>query len=809
MKAVSSYPRANSLQGSAKLGASAVPATGRHDGDRSPPRNVWLASAFHTPASDGESARVQSRPKTKTTGPVQNAPSICFVGLRNLPVLAREYGRLGAGGAELQQTLLARALAREGFSVSMVVADYGQPDGAVWDGIKTYKTFRPEEGIPGLRFLHPRWTKVWAAMERADADIYYTSCAGAIVGQVAMFARLRRRKFIFRIASNSDCDPASLLIRFWRDKQLYRYGLRRADRVLAQTPEQRAALLRNFGRHSHVAASLTGTPGTRRDLRSRDIDVLWVGNIRTLKRPELLLRLARELPELRFEMIGGPMPGSEALYESIEAQARAVPNLHFHGAVAYHAIGEFYERARVLAGTSEIEGFPNTYLQAWAHGTPVIAFLDPQELLSQHSLGSAVNTLDEMRSAVTALCTDAGLWEATSERCKRYMDARFDEAQMLAPYLEAIESLQTGSPDPCRSVLMVGTDPAGRGGIRTVVSGYLDAGLFDRFEGQYVVSHRKGGLWTKMIAALGGWLKVAWLLRRLDAPLVHVQCSSRASFWRKSVVCLLARLAGRPYILHIHSGEFIRFYEKSGRLAQRYIRGIFARAGTVIALSEQWRDRLRRISPSANIEILTNALVPPASEQVRPAANRDPVLLYLGDITRAKGVHDLTEAFARIAGELPQLQLVCGGLGSDAQVSELQRRPGVTGRISFPGWLGPEQKRAQLARAAVFVLPSYAEGMPMALLEAMSWGLPVVATAVGAIPELIADGKNGLLVAPGDVNGLASSLALLARDPALRERLGRAARACIEDTYTLESTLTRLGQIYRRYGIEPKRRKPA
>ena len=211
------------------------------------------------------------------TADPHSAPRICFVGLANLAVLAREYGKHGAGGAQLQQTLLAKALARAGLEVSMVVADYGQSDGAAWDGIKTYKAYRPAAGIPLLRFVHPRWTALWSAMKRAGADIYYTSCAGALLGQVVMFARLHRRKVVFRIASNSDCDPASLLIRFWRDKRLYRYGLERADLILAQTPQQQQALLRNFGRDSRVVASLAEPGGRRRSFHERDIGVLWVG----------------------------------------------------------------------------------------------------------------------------------------------------------------------------------------------------------------------------------------------------------------------------------------------------------------------------------------------------------------------------------------------------------------------------------------------------------------------------------------------------------------------------------------------------
>ena len=371
----------------------------------------------------------------------QTSPSICFVGLANVPVLAREYGSHGVGGAELQQTLLAKALAAQGYDVSMVVADYGQPDGAAWDGIRTYKAYRPQAGIPVLRFIHPRWTGLWAAMKRARAAIYYTSCAGALLGQVVLFARLHGAKVIFRIASNSECDPAALLIRYWRDKRLYRYGLRRADLVLAQTPGQQQALLKNFRRESRVVASMTDTNGRRPGFEERDISVLWVGNIRALKRPELLLEAARKLPALRFHIIGGPMPGSENLYEQVRAAALQLPNVHFHGPIPYQEVGTFYERARVFVGTSEIEGFPNTYLQAWGRGTPVVAFLDPEHLIARNGMGRAVTSVAQMCAQIVALSDDRQAWEIASQRSREYMDNRFNLTRMTAPYTEALSNL--------------------------------------------------------------------------------------------------------------------------------------------------------------------------------------------------------------------------------------------------------------------------------------------------------------------------------------------------------------------------------
>jgi glycosyltransferase involved in cell wall biosynthesis len=375
------------------------------------------------------------------TANASQPPSICFVGLGTLPMLTREYGTRRAGGAELQQALLAKALARRGWPVSMVVADYGQPDGAVWEGVRTLKAYRPDEGIPVLRFLHPRWTKLHAALRRADADIYYASCAGGQLAQVVIGAHGRGRKVVFRIASDTDCDPRALLIRYWRDRMLYRWGLAHADLILAQTPSQRHALARNFGRDSRVVASLLETSGRSRPAAERDIGALWVGNLRPLKRPQLFLDAAERLPRLAFHMIGGPMPGAEQLYEEVRLRAASLPNLTFHGFVPQHEIGSYFERARIFVSTSEIEGFPNTYLQAWSRGTPVVAFLDPGRLLSEKGLGSLVRSAQELKDAIVRLLGDPLAWEEASARGRRYIDERGGESELVSAYVEALASV--------------------------------------------------------------------------------------------------------------------------------------------------------------------------------------------------------------------------------------------------------------------------------------------------------------------------------------------------------------------------------
>jgi glycosyltransferase involved in cell wall biosynthesis len=355
----------------------------------------------------------------------------------------------------------------------------------------------------------------------------------------------------------------------------------------------------------------------------------------------------------------------------------------------------------------------------------------------------------------------------------------------------------------CRSVLMVGTDLAGTGGIRAVVCGYIGAGLFERYRCTYVATHRAGSGWTKAVMAVRGWWRVALALMTLDAPLVHVQTASRASFWRKSIVCLLARIAGRPYLVHVHGGEFMKFYAQECRpLTQRWIRHTLARAALVIALSEQWRERLQAIAPAARIEVLPNGVTLPDLQS--PQRPRTPALLFVGDLIRAKGLYDLLHAFGRVAARFPDLELICAGGAPPAEMTRLVAQLGLKGRVSCPGWLGPQRLRAELGRATMFALPSYAEGMPMALLEAMSWALPVVATPVGGVPQVVEDGVNGLLVAPGDVDGLAAALGRLLSEAALRESLGAAARRTIETRFSLATTLERLGDLYRRFGLEPR-----
>lgn len=361
---------------------------------------------------------------------------ICFLGLDNLPVLAGEYSHLGVGGEQVQQTLLAKALRRCGYDVSMVVLDYGQDNLRVWDGVTTYRSFREDSGLPIVRFLYPRWTRMWSAMRMANADIYYISCAGMQLGLAALFCRAYKRKFIFRVAHDSDCEPKELLIRYWRDKKLYEYGLKRADGILVQTQKQQVTMSKNYGLASHIAEMLVDPPGKA---IQRNDDVLWVNNIRPFKRPDIFVELAKRLPQTNFQMIGGVQPGFSALYAKIELASRTVPNLVFHGRCPYQKMDIYYSQVRIFVNTSDTEGFPNSYLQAWIRGTPVVAFFDPDGLIKRERLGFAVSSLDEMVERIEELNYNLDMWNDISERCKQYVARQYNDQRILLPYLDMFQ----------------------------------------------------------------------------------------------------------------------------------------------------------------------------------------------------------------------------------------------------------------------------------------------------------------------------------------------------------------------------------
>ena len=341
-------------------------------------------------------------------------PHVCFVAPATWPVLAGDAAIPVVGGAEVQQKFLATGLARRGYRVSMICLDYGQPDATQVDGVRVYKMHKPDEGIPVLRFLHPRLTSLWRALKRVDADIYYQRTATPLTGFVAAFCALHGRRSIYAGASNDDfgCEED---IQYARDRLIFRYGLRKVDRIIVQNPVQRGLALANHGRESALIANCYAPPANARADHAGYI--LWVGSMRRQKRPEIFLHLARRLPQYRFVMIGGGDRGhrGEGYAQHIRATAQALPNVQFKGFLPYPDADRHFDGARLLVSTSFNEGFPNTFLQAWARGVPSVGFFDPGVRRNGRPVSPIVAGIAQASLEVERLMSDDAAWRDASQ----------------------------------------------------------------------------------------------------------------------------------------------------------------------------------------------------------------------------------------------------------------------------------------------------------------------------------------------------------------------------------------------------------
>jgi glycosyltransferase involved in cell wall biosynthesis len=354
---------------------------------------------------------------------------------------------------------------------------------------------------------------------------------------------------------------------------------------------------------------------------------------------------------------------------------------------------------------------------------------------------------------------------------------------------------------------MLGPSLAYPGGMTQVVRAYAAAGLFAAWPVQYIPTYAG----RTFPAMLRPWLAaIGTVLLRLGqrrAAILHVHSAAFGSFWRKSVLCALAAACRVPYVLQLHDGRLPDFYgRRCGSLARAWVRAVLRRAARVVVLTARWAEVVRAIEPAARVVVIGNPVeVPAALPALRVPARQ---VLYLGWLMREKGTFDLVRAMPAVLRVVPQATFVfagsgVAGAGDRAALVELARALGVERALAFPGWVEGREKRELLRASDVFVLPSYAEALPLGVLEAMAAGTPVLASAVGGIPDVIEHGRSGLLVEPGTPQALAQAIARLLTDDALRARLRDNARREVARRYSPGAVLAELDALYRSLGLDP------
>jgi len=368
-----------------------------------------------------------------------NLPHVCFIAQHIYPVLSGHRGIAFVGGAEVQQSVQMRALRRAGCRVSVLVKDHGQPEVVDCDGITVHKIpDSGQRGWPGLRFFYPRMSDLLGLLRRVNPDIVFTQTAGEQVASAAVYSRLSGRPFVFAGASDKDFVMGPLPGMPAQHVAMYRWGLRSAQAVVVQNVAQLDLLKRHFQRDGHLIQNGYEEPLAQPG--AFEGTVLWAATVKPLKRPDHVVALARRLHHLRFLMVGGPgvARGAQAYFDGIARQARGLSNLTMTGHVPFRDVGAAFDGASVCLNTSDYEGLPNTFMQAWLRGIPTLSFVRPES--APGVTGTlACDDLDHMALRLQRLTGDRAVWAAASQASQRHFKAHHTMEAAVTRYLEVFD----------------------------------------------------------------------------------------------------------------------------------------------------------------------------------------------------------------------------------------------------------------------------------------------------------------------------------------------------------------------------------
>jgi glycosyltransferase involved in cell wall biosynthesis len=356
-------------------------------------------------------------------------------------------------------------------------------------------------------------------------------------------------------------------------------------------------------------------------------------------------------------------------------------------------------------------------------------------------------------------------------------------------------------------VLMIGPGEGVGGGIATLVETFLPV-LSQRVTLRYLPSVKQrplkdsGKLSIRNLSiAVSLYVRFLIALIRFRPALIHLHTSQGIAWLKDTFFVIIGKLCHVRVVLHMHGGNFDVIYRQNNRFIQGYTRWVIGLADAVISVSEEWKERFIDLFPQAFIFPLINCIdVQSFREHPSVAQNQIAILLFIGRIGPLKGAFDLIEALNILYkdGCLFQAFLV----GPEEREGDFQIGQQLIGKYGLApvckqtGAISRATVTELLQKADVFILPSYYEGMPMVILEALSAGLPVIATPVGGIPEVVRENHNGLLVEPGDIGAISKAIETLLANASLRMEMGQRSRKIAEQELDVSAYVEKMMDLY-------------
>lgn len=344
-----------------------------------------------------------------------------------------------------------------------------------------------------------------------------------------------------------------------------------------------------------------------------------------------------------------------------------------------------------------------------------------------------------------------------------------------------------------RKVLIIGPDYRDhRGGIGAVLSVYSKH--FEVFN--FICTHKSVSIVHRIFIFFISLFRL--LLRLLidrQIRIVHIHGASYGSFYRKFIVFIICKIFKKKIIYHIHGAEFDLFIRRSGIISCKMIRYMIEGCDYLIALSISWKIFFESNFTVKEITILPNIIEPPL-RQVQARNTGKVKFLFLGRISDRKGIYDLIEVVQKRKDYyLDRMELYVGGDGESDVLCGLVRENGLSEIVTYKGWIKGKEKDILLNDTDIFILPSYHEGLPVSILEAMSFSKPVISTKVGGIPEIVKNHVNGILINPGDQKELENAIDFFITKPWLIELYGKASLDIVRE-YFPQAVIPKIEKIY-------------
>lgn len=353
-------------------------------------------------------------------------------------------------------------------------------------------------------------------------------------------------------------------------------------------------------------------------------------------------------------------------------------------------------------------------------------------------------------------------------------------------------------------VVFIGPAEGSQGGISAVIENYKKSGFWSRYNcvlyGTSIETDTRVYALLYQVWRIIGFFFYGLFIR---PKVVSVHTASWNSFYRSFIYIAIARLVRLPVVLHIHPANFYEFYRRGGWVRKSLIESAGNMSAKIVFLTSSIRDHFVAVYPDKDLYVLPNPVNVGQFTRRENTPERNRLqLLFMGWIVKGKGVYDIVDVIPGVLKSFPDARFVFAGNKEVEQLRSMIKQRGLGEVTSVPGWVSGQEKVDLLLGSGALLLPSYSEGVPNVILEAMASGLPIITTPVGGIPSILQHMVSGLFVNPGDKAELESAILQLLRDEVLARKISLEAQRLALELYNVDTVGKELELIYRSFTEE-------